>query len=73
MRLESESVNIDQNSQVDDCSRLRIRLAPTPVKLVGREGFEPSTIRLKVECSTPELPARSRRTFSGYPEMRRGP
>ncbi len=27
-------------------------------KMVGREGIEPSTIRLKVECSTAELPAR---------------
>src|SRR5579875_842438 len=26
--------------------------------MVGREGFEPSTTRLKVECSTTELPAR---------------
>ena len=27
-------------------------------KLVGRVGVEPTTIRLKVECSTTELPAR---------------
>ena len=27
-------------------------------KVVGRLGFEPRTIRLKVECSTTELPAR---------------
>ena len=26
-------------------------------RLVGRAGIEPATIRLKVECSTPELPA----------------
>src|ERR1700712_2355276 len=25
--------------------------------MVGRVGFEPTAIRLKVECSTPELPA----------------
>src|SRR6202012_4282600 len=30
-------------------------------KLVGRVGIEPTTIRLKVECSTAELPARLRR------------
>ena len=28
--------------------------------LVCREGVEPSTIRLKVECSTTELPARTK-------------
>ena len=27
-------------------------------KMVGRVGIEPTTIRLKVECSTAELPAR---------------
>ena len=27
------------------------------MEVVRREGFEPSTIRLKVECSTTELPA----------------
>src|SRR6476469_3254397 len=26
--------------------------------MAGRAGIEPATIRLKVECSTPELPAR---------------
>ena len=29
-------------------------------RLVGRLGIEPRTIRLKVECSTPELPAPER-------------
>ena len=52
-------------------ARLRVAweasLAPEFRELVGREGIEPSTIRLKVECSTAELPARSRRA----PERRR--
>jgi hypothetical protein len=32
----------------------------TLVEVVGRAGIEPATIRLKVECSTPELPAHLR-------------
>src|SRR6185312_8861837 len=33
---------------------------PTSGGLVGRAGIEPATIRLKVECSTTELPAHPR-------------
>ena len=39
--------------------------------LVGREGIEPSTIRLKVECSTAELQARRKPGHAGA--KRRGP
>lgn len=50
-----------------DAAEQKKRATPTPLSrnsplfllspLVGREGFEPSTPRLKVACSTPELPA----------------
>src|SRR5690606_17086347 len=33
--------------------------------MVCREGVEPSTIRLKVECSTTELPARTKSDAAG--------
>ena len=39
--------------QAESCLTDRRR----PKAMVGREGIEPSTIRLKVECSTAELPA----------------
>ena len=40
-------------------------------KVVGRAGIEPATIRLKVECSTPELPAHSTGNPVRPPRLRR--
>ena len=40
--------------------------------MVIRVGFEPTAIRLKVECSTTELPAREARALSGHLTKRRG-
>ena len=45
--------SLDRLSQSPETKKPRLRR----VLLVGRAGFEPATTRLKVGCSTTELPA----------------